>query len=225
VRPTPQSDGSQHLYLERDNGKWRQVLPQKLLTEHLRRLHKTAGLQGPIDDAFMDSFICVRGTGSPWNEAVQKYADASLEHFREDWEKYLRGALPVKRDDEVTDDDIARRNLILFGDPGSNSLISQVIDRVPLQWTKEHIRLADASYPAANHVPVLIYPSPLNPHRYIVLNSGHTFHAADFRGTNALLYPRLGDYAVLKIAGGEIPTAEPVRAGLFDDSWALGMPR
>ena len=44
---------------------------------------------------------------------------------------------------------------------------------------------------------MLIYPNPLNANRYVVLNSGHTFHAADYRGTNALLYPRLGDYAVL----------------------------
>ena len=42
-------------------------------------------------------------------------------------------------------------------------------------------------------------PNPLNASRYVVLNTGHTFHAADFQGTNALLYPRLGDYAVLKL--------------------------
>jgi hypothetical protein len=73
-------------------------------------------------------------------------------------------------------------------------------------------------------VPVLIYPSPLNPGRYVVLNSGHTFHAEDFRKTNALLYPRLGDYAVLKLPPGkEDPlAAEVLRAGLFDDFWRLG---
>ena len=56
-----------------------------------------------------------------------------------------------------------------------------------------------------------------------MLNSGHTFHAADFRGTYALLYPRLGDYAVLKPTPTEKdPTAaEVVTAGLFDDSWQI----
>jgi hypothetical protein len=69
----------------------------------------------------------------------------------------------------------------------------------------------------------MIYPSPLNTARYVVLNSGHTFHAADFQGTNALLYPRLGDYAVLKLAGTERdPLAVDVAtAGLFDDFWKL----
>ena len=78
------------------------------------------------------------------------------------------------------------------------------------------------SYAAADHVPVLIYPSPLNTGRYVVLNSGHTFHAADFRGTNALLFPRLGDYAILKLAPEKDPlAAEVVTAGFFDDFWRI----
>jgi hypothetical protein len=72
-------------------------------------------------------------------------------------------------------------------------------------------------------VPVLIYPSPLNPNRYVVLNSGHTFHAADFQGTNALLYPRLGDYALFKIKPTEKgPVAvETAVTGIFDDVWRV----
>ena len=69
----------------------------------------------------------------------------------------------------------------------------------------------------------MIYPNPLNPSRYVVLNSGHTFGEKEFRGTNALLFPRLGDYAVLKLtkspAGGV--SEEVVLAGLFDEQWAL----
>jgi hypothetical protein len=68
---------------------------------------------------------------------------------------------------------------------------------------------------------VLIYPSPLAAGRYVVLNSGHTFRARDFEGTNALLYPRLGDHAVLKLVPDKKdPLAvEVVTAGLFDDFW------
>src|SRR5262249_27625468 len=109
-------------------------------------------------------------------------------------------------------------------DPASNSLIAQVLPRLPLKWTREQITLADKTAAAGSHVPVLIYPSPLNGDRYVVLNSGHTFHTADFEGTNALLYPRLGDYALLKLAPTEkAPLAvDVVMAGLFDDSWQVG---
>ena len=80
------------------------------------------------------------------------------------------------------------------------------------------------TYAADSHVPVMIYPSPLSTRHYIVLNSGHTFRAADLRGTNALLYPRLGDYAILKPTPNEKDggAAEVVAAGLFDESWQFG---
>ncbi len=70
---------------------------------------------------------------------------------------------------------------------------------------------------------MLIYPSPLATDRYLVVNSGHTFHAADFEGTNALLYPRLGDRAVLRLTGAKKdPLAVEVQdAGLFDDDWRI----
>jgi hypothetical protein len=79
------------------------------------------------------------------------------------------------------------------------------------------------NYAAWEHVPVLIHPSPLSPLHYVVLNTGHTFHAEDFKGTNALLYPRLGDYALLKLRGdGKDPLAvEVVDAGVFDEFWKM----
>lgn len=212
-------DGTSAVYLDKQNGRWSAVLPQKLLTTLARRPQKATGLQGPIDDAFTSSFLCVRGSGTPWHKAVQKCADAELERFRADWNKFFRADLPVKNDEDVTDEDIAGRHLVLFGDPGSNSLIAHVLDALPLTWTKEKLTLGGHDYPAAQHVPALVYPSPLNAGRYVVLNSGHTFRAADFRGTNALLYPRLGDYAVLK--PGEKDAADVVTAGLFDEFWQV----
>jgi hypothetical protein len=178
-------------------------------------------MQGPIDDAFTSPFLCVRGTGNPWHEATEEYAKANLERFRKEWSKYFRAELPIKDDVEVEPMDIANRNLILFGDPSSNSLIAQVQDGLPFQWTKEKIIWEGKDYGAGEHVPALIYPSPLSITHCVVLNSGHTFHAEDFQGTNALLYPRLGDYAILKLTGDKKdPLAVEVKtAGLFDDNW------
>jgi hypothetical protein len=182
---------------------------------------KSPGLQGPIDDAFTDAFLCVRGTGTPWHAATGQRAAAELDRFAKEWDKFLRGTLPVKDDTAVTADDITTKHLILFGDPASNSLIAKVLPKLPLTWTRETISLAGVSGSAADHLPVLIQPNPLNPAKYVVLNSGHTFHADAFRGTNALLYPRLGDYALLKF----VPTAkdplatEVIAAGLFDEFW------
>ncbi len=221
VRPNQSRSGELFVYLEKSDGHWAGVLPERLFVDRLRTLQKTSGLQGPIDDAFTGPFLCVRGTGKPWHEQTERYARANLERFAAEWSKYLRGELPVKDDTEVTPEDLAGRHLVLFGDPASNSLIREVLPRLPLKWTRQGITWEKKEYDAASHVPVLIYPSPLATDRYVVLNSGHTFHAEDFQGTNALLFPRLGDHAILKLAEGKKdPLAVEVQAaGLFDDFW------
>ncbi len=222
ARPYITPLGSPNIYLEKRDGQWKAALPQKLVTDRLRQVQKISGLQGPIDDAFTDGFICVRGTGKAWHPATEKYAEANLRRFQEEWDKYLRAELPIKDDVEITDEDIATKHLILFGDPGSNSLIAHVLDGLPLKWTQETITFGNQTFAAAEHVPVLIYPSPLSTGHFVILNSGHTFHAADFRGTNALLYPRLGDYAILKLSPDkDVLKMEVVTAGLFDDFWRI----
>jgi len=174
---------------------------------------KTHGRQGPIDDAFSGPFLCVRGTGTAWNPAVQKWADARLARFEKDWDKWMRGSLRIKNDTDVTADDMEKCSVVLFGDPGSNSLIAKMLEDLPLHWSKTEVDLG-GKFAAADHAPVLICPNPLDKDRYVVINSGHTFGEKEFRGTNALLFPRLGDWGVIKVDDGEVRAS-----GYFDESW------
>jgi hypothetical protein len=190
---------------------------------------KHPGLQGPIEDAFTSSFLCVRGTGTPWNPAIQAWSEANLQRFAYEWNRYFRGDLPIKDDTAVTDDDLHRSNLILFGDPGSNRWIARVLPKLPIAWTPKELRVGTERYPSANHALALIYPNPLPgaEHRYVVLNSGHTFHEKELATLNYLLFPRLGDWAVFKV-GSRLPMkpSEPLdetvlRAGLADEGWTV----
>ena len=122
----------------------------------------------------------------------------------------------------MTDEDVRTKNLILFGDPGSNSVLAQIASKLPIRWTKDSVIAKGGAYSAEDHVPVLIYPNPLNPKRYVVINTGTTMSAADLEGTNALQYSRLGDYAIVKLSkqpDGAIGSVET--AGFFDESWRL----
>jgi dienelactone hydrolase len=178
------------------------------------RAEKQPGLQGPIDDAFTAAFLCVRGTGTPANPKVQSWADARLKQFADNWARSLRGELRIKNDVDVTDQEIEENHLILFGDPGSNLLIARVLPELPLKWSATEVELG-GKFSASDHSPVMIAANPLNHLRYVVINSGHTFGAKEFAGTNALLYPHLGDFAVIKI--GE---ADEVKAdGYLDERW------
>src|SRR5205085_1293198 len=86
--PFVTAGGPGSVYLQRQGDRWAAVLPQRLVTEQGRKPQKAQGLQGPIDDAFTDAFLCVRGTGPAWHEATQRYADDNLRRFREEWSKY-----------------------------------------------------------------------------------------------------------------------------------------
>src|SRR5205814_388372 len=103
-----------------------------------------------------------------------------------------------------TEDDINKCNLILWGDPSSNSLMAKVfntppigvLNKLPIKWTADGVVVGDQTYPAGSHVPVLIYYNPLINGNYVVLNSGFTFREYDYLN-NARQVPKLPDYAVI----------------------------
>jgi len=201
------SEGAAPITLVHREGKWVAGAPPD---------GKRPGLQGPIDDAFSSPFLCVRGTGTPWNDGVQKWADATLQKFADEWRVWFRGELPVKDDAQVTPEDLRTKHLVLFGDPGSNPWIARALPKLPIAWTPGELRLRGKTYAAAEHAPALVFPNPLPgaEGRYVVLNSGHTFHPSDLK-INYLFFPRLGDWAVLRTG----PRESVADAGLFDEQW------
>jgi hypothetical protein len=168
----------------------------------------------------MESFLCVRPTGTPIHPEANKAALDRFDMFSKDFAKWLRADVRVKEDTTVSKEDIASNNLVLFGDPGSNKILAQIAGKLPIKWTKDEIIVGTTKFSAADHIPVLIYPNPLNPKHYVVINTGITLHAPDLEGTNALQYPRLGDYAVFTITGGKADGKAEI-AGMFDENWQI----
>lgn len=191
--------------------RWRTV-------EGFPKLHKRPGLQGPIDDAFMGRFLVVRPTGPAWHPAVAKWSAAALEQFLADWRAQFRGEPRIKNDVEVTDQDSEENSLLLWGDPGSNRVLDRIRRKLPVGWSRSTVRMGSLAAPAAVNVPVFICPNPLNPERYVVVNSGHTF--ASWNGTNARQTPWLPDWAILTLrrAGADQAVAA---AGFFDEGWTV----
>ncbi|MEK7953743.1 prolyl oligopeptidase family serine peptidase [Luteolibacter soli] len=211
------SDRSLHLrFIRQTDGKWR-IAPEK--TEGLCKKHN---LQGPIDDAFMDSFIFVRPTGKAANERAGAWAAAELERAIREWRKQFRGEVRIKDDTAVTEEDIRSANLILWGDPSSNAVMAKVGPQLPVKWGGGAIQAGEKSFPAADHALVCIYPNPLNPERYVVVNSGFTYREYDYLN-NARQTPKLPDWAVIDLntpPNSRYPGAIPA-AGFFGEKWEM----
>jgi dienelactone hydrolase len=218
LAPRPLSDRSFKARFARKETKWTVAQPQTATTS----LVKKHGLQGPIDDAFMDSFLIVRPTGSAVNDEVQRWVNGELTRATNEWRRQFRGDVRIKADTEITDSDIAEHNLVLWGDPSSNQLLGKIAGQLPIQWERDAVKVGAREFASAQHVPALIYPNPLNPRRYVVLNSGMTFREADYL-SNARQVPKLPDYAVIDITkapDGYAP-GNVVEAGFFDEHWKL----
>ncbi len=215
--PKVLSDRSWSAHFRKVAGKWTSAASADDGT--LRKRH---GLQGPIDDAFMDSFLMVRPTGQPLNEKIGKWAGAEMKHAVDHWRQQFRGDARIKDDRDITDADIAAHNLILWGDPGSNAVMARLAEKLPIRWDRGGVHLGDQTFDAGHHVPVLIYPNPLNPRRYVVINSGFTFREYDYLN-NARQVPKLPDFAVVDVAVPVSPRSPGgiVAAGFFTETWAL----
>jgi hypothetical protein len=191
-----------------------------------RALRKRPGLTGPVSDAFTKPFLCVRPTGTPWSEDVGDWAAKRLDDLRKRWSRTERGVLPVKDDRDVTEDDIRRFNLVVYGDPGSNRLLSELLPKMQsldLRWTRDNLTLGARSFSAATHAPVLVYPNPSSPGRYVVVNGILPERAIRrSRSTTVMsMEPPIGDYAVVEVSGGAKRRDALALGGFFNESWAL----
>lgn len=208
-------DGSWTAHFRKMSGGWQHV--EKLDDRVLRKRH---GLQGPIDDAFLDRFVMVKPTGEAYHTTTGKWADAEMQHAIDHWRRQFRGEAIVKKDTEITDDDIKSSNLVVWGDPSSNKVLARILDKLPLTWNATEIKLGDKTFAAGSHMPAMIFPNPLNPKKYVVLNSGFTFREYDYLN-NARQVPKLPDWAIIDVTKPVTSKAPGgiADAGFFDEEW------
>jgi hypothetical protein len=215
----PKTDRSWVVHLRRSDGKWQQTL-----TAHEDgKLVKQHGLSGPIDDAFMDSFLFVKPSGTAINDQVAAWTKAEMDRASFEWRRQFRGDAPAKDDKAITDADIAASNLVLWGDPQSNAVLAKVIAKLPIKWANGKLIANGKTYDTATHAPVLVYPNPLNPKRYIVINSSFTYREYDYLN-NARQIAKLPDWAVIDLTQPKTPRAPGgiADAGFFNEAWQWG---
>lgn len=185
-------------------------------------LRKRPGLQGPIDDCFNSAFLVVEPSGTSPNARFDRWSKAEAAHFHERWSSAIRGTLRVKKDSEVTDDDIAKYNLLLWGDAVSNTLVAKVLPTLPIRWDVKTVTVGKQSYDASGHALALIHPNPLNPAKYVVLNSSLTWRENTDKN-NSLQNPHLPDWVVIgfDVAPNQDVPGKIVATDFFNERWQL----
>jgi dienelactone hydrolase len=161
-------------------------------------LRKRPGLQGPIDDAFMDGFVAQDGPG--FKEAAEA------------WRRTMRGDFPTGADDP-------KKNLVLFGD-FKNPKIAETARRAGFTWDASGLKVLGKTYAGDRYSLALIYPDN---GRYVVLNSGFTW-AENAGLSNSRHVPLLPDWAVIDLQATGKMSQRVAAAGFFDEEWKLAKP-
>lgn len=214
--------GGGKLRLAKLNGKW------TLAGGDAGGRRKRPGLQGPIDDAFLDAFLFVKPTGKGISPQIDEWVQAEFQHAVAHWRQQMRGDARVKLDTEVTKADMQDAHIVLWGDPQSNVALASLVADLPIAWktAEKSLKVGEQAFDGATHVPLLIFPNPLAPHRYVVLNSSFTYREYDYLN-NARQTPKLPDWAVVDVRvkpNSRFP-GKVVAADFFDEQWRVKPPR
>ncbi len=189
-------------------------------------LRKRPRLQGPIDDGFKARFLIVLPDSPSTDSAVGRWLRDESAHFLVRWRSLMRGDPIVRTASEVTEQEIKDCHLIVWGTPVTNSLIKKIVASESiakvLTWNDEAVSIGKQKAAADHCVPVFCYPNPLNPDRYVIVNSGLTFRESHDK-TNSLQNPKLPDWAILDVT--DPPTGESagkvLAADFFDNDWQV----
>jgi 5'-nucleotidase, C-terminal domain len=159
--------------IERFRAKTEGMVDLLLSGEPVGKRVKRPGISGPMCDIFHGSLLLVVGTASSDEKAVAINFEEA-EKSSEVWNKRFGAKLIIKKDSDITDEDIAKSHLILFGGPGSNSITARIASDLPVRIRRNAIQVGKRRFKGKDIGVRFIYPNPENPNRYVMVVAGST---------------------------------------------------
>lgn len=207
--------------LVRNDGHWQLGFP----ATEAGRLDKRPGSAGPINDAYYERMVHVYGTADAAAEAGLRAAAERGARGWVLWAWNLRQE--VVRDTDVTDAMIQSAHLVLYGTPGANSVLERIKDRLPIRIERDAVVVGARRYESADVGVRFIYPNPLSPDRYVIVQAAPTVEAvAKGNGLPEFMpdwfvYDR-STFRRSRTQGRHAGNGAPaVASGFFDEHWLL----
>jgi len=180
-------------------------------------LRKTPSLCGPIKDAFNRRFLFVYGTAG--DEKATAANRALARRMQKDWYLFAKGFRQTTADSALSEADMARSNLLLFGTPKTHSILARIAPKLPIHFTDDGYEILGKTYKASEATGLMfLYPNPLAPDRYVVVC--HGLHYGEKLGENHK-YDLLPDFIVYSDEPDYDDSNAYYCAGFFDGAWQL----
>ena len=180
-------------------------------------LRKTPSLCGPVKDAFNRRFLFVYGTAGGAEATAENRKLA--ERLQKEWFQFTKAFREAVKDTDVSEREMARSNLFLFGTPKTNAVLAQIAPKLPIRFTNAGYEILGKTYKATDTTGlVFIYPNPLAPERYVVVCCGAPY--GEKLGVNHK-YDLLPDFIVYSDEPDYDDSNAFYCAGFFNTAWQL----
>jgi dienelactone hydrolase len=190
-------------------------------------LAKSRATPGRFNDVWNTPFAIVVGTVSA-DPAMRKACEWKGRAAVDNWRTWQRQTPRVFEDTEIGEADLARYSLVLVGGPADNAVARRLADRIPLAVTQDAFVIDGTRFEARDAMAAVVYPSPLNPERYVAVVAGTSpgglwfWEPGDRNAGDWDFYVVDGRSSA---AAASIPPGFPERgrivSGLFDRDWRL----
>ena len=178
---------------------------------------KRKGLCGPCEEVFDTRFLVVQGTAG--DAAADDDLARKVARWAQEWDDFADGAPLVKTDAEVTAEDLAKANLVLFGTPATNSILARIADKLPIRIGDHRYTVLGQECAGSDLGLVMCYPNPLSPSHYVLIYSGEWYGEKLSINHKHDLLP---DFLVFTTKSfGRDDTNDYLCAGFFDMAWDL----
>jgi len=140
----------------------------------------------------LDSLLIVYGTGA--DAGANRYA---AEQLRKEYFDWYQSEIPIRKDFELTDDELKGHDVIFVGRPEGNSALASIASKIGLDYSAAMFRVNGKPQAYERAALVLAAPNPLDKHRMVLVMAGND--ALD----------------TVKLAGQELPATQ---YAIFEDA-------
>jgi len=190
------------LILEYKSDKWQAVESVK------QGLIKRKFLEGPwLDAEKTGAYKLIVGTKDP---AKTQFLISAGQRFKEFQGEY---AIELQIMNETDVEYTSGVNMHLIGHPGTNSILSEIADQLPVKFNEKDFTL-NHTYELSECGLRMIYPNPKIDGQYVLID-----HFPDgVEDFNSIFETLVGDYMVYTVKSGELVILEE---GFFNSNWEL----
>jgi pimeloyl-ACP methyl ester carboxylesterase len=174
---------------------------------------KSVAVGGPVWDVFTSRFLVVLGTGG--GQARAQAAQMDADRFVQSWRDRYHGVLERRSDRDITAEDLADQNLVIFGESDDGPL-ARLGRQMPFQARGDSLYGPGFRQRGPLGVQYVV-PNPINRDRYVLVNSSPV---AGLLPVDAAFLTIKGwyDYAVWRAGDSGEPLLEDI--GMFDRTWS-----